>query len=123
MKKKIGLLLSILIVVVASYSYSDLFAKQKAIHSVQNYRAGKNRDNFKSWLEEKRDAHIKTDITWDAGRLKKGLWVVQVTFLSELNEERFFYLIDLSSGNIRGADSGFSEQTLKEFEESSPEYI
>ena len=101
----------------------DFFAKQKAILSVQNYRAGKNGISFKSWLEGRNESRSNRDTVWEAGRLKRGLWVVQITFMSETYEEHFLYLVDLQSGRIRGADSGFSEQTLKEFEESSPEYI
>ena len=123
MIKRVQWLLSLFLVIMALAGCSDLFAKQKAIHSVQNYRAGKNRADFKSWLEERKDPHSHTEIVWEAGRLKKGLWVVQITFTSESNEEHYLYLVDLQSGRIRGADSGFSEQTLREFEESSPEYI
>lgn len=123
MKKNILLLLILLASLVSLQSCSDLFAKQKAIHSVQNYRASKNQVNFKSWLEERRDSHPNNDVAWEAGRLKKGLWVVQITFQSELNEEHYLYLVDLESGRIRGADGGISEQTLREFEESAPEYI
>lgn len=123
MFKRICTLLLLCFIFGTQVGCGDLFAKQKAIHSVQNYRAGKNRISFKSWLEGRNDLHSNRDAVWEAGRLKRGLWVVQITFMSETYEEHYLYLVDLQSGRIRGADSGFSEQTLKEFEESSPEYI
>ena len=104
-------------------SCSDLFAKQNAIRSVQNYRAGKHSINFKSWLEDRIDSNVETHVTWEAGRISKGLWVVQITFKMRIDEKRFLYWVDLKSGQIRGADEGFSQETLKEFEKSAPEFI
>jgi hypothetical protein len=123
MKNKFVSILFFMVALLSLQSCGDLIAKQKAIHSVQNYRAGKNPVNFKSWLEDRKESHPNNDFTWEAGRLKKGLWVVQITFQSDLNLEHYLYLVDLDSGRIRGADGGFSEQTLREFEESSPEFI
>jgi hypothetical protein len=123
MKRSVIFLFVVLTGGVILHSYNDLFAKQKAIHSVQNYRSGRNTIDFKSWLEGKIEPAVKSDIVWEAGRIRRGLWVVQISFQSETNEEHFLYLVDLASGRIRGADSGYSEETLKEFEESTPEFI
>jgi hypothetical protein len=122
MNKKIYQVVCLAAMVILLESCSDLIAKQKAIRSVQNYHAGKSALNFKSWLEDRIDAHDYA-MTWEAGRLKKGLWIVQIFFKAPMNEEVFLYLVDLETGQIRGADSGLSQETLRDFEKSAPEYI
>lgn len=102
----------------------DLFAKQKAIHSVQNYRLGKYSNDFKGWLETKMEEQsIPLEKSWDAGRLKRGFWVVQVSFTYSYGERHFLYYVDLNSGEIRGADGGASQSLLKEFEASDQGFI
>ena len=109
--------------IMALESCGDLFAKQKAIKAVQNYRAGKYSINFKSWLESKIDSNVETQATWEAGRIRKGLWVVQITFHLPVDGQRYLYWVDLQTGQIKGADEGISQETLQEFEKTSPEFI
>ncbi|MBI1820934.1 MAG: hypothetical protein HY036_06715 [Nitrospirae bacterium] len=118
--KKVILLFFMMMVLT---SCSDLFAKQKAIRSVQNYRAGKHSVNFKSWLEERLDSNGETQVVWEAGRIRKGFWVVQITVKMQVDDRRYLYWVDLQTGQIRGADEGISQETLQEFEKSAPEYI
>jgi len=102
----------------------DLFAKQKAIHSVQNYRLGKYSNDFKGWLETKMEEQsVPLEKSWDAGRLKRGFWVVQVSFTYSYGERHFLYYVNLNSGEIRGADGGSSQSLLKEFEASDQGFI
>lgn len=122
MNKKIYQVVCLAAMMILLESCSDLFAKQKAIRSVQNYHAGKSALNFKSWLEDRIDSHAYA-VTWEAGRLKKGLWIVQISFKAPMNEELFLYLVDLETGQIRGADNGLSQETLRDYEKSAPEYI
>ncbi len=110
-------------IMMALASCSDLFAKQKAIRSVQNYRAGKTSVNFKSWLEERLDSSRETQVVWEAGRIRKGLWIVQITVHIPVDDRRYLYWVDLQTGQIRGADEGISQETLQEFEKSAPEFI
>ena len=104
-------------------SCSDLFAKQKAIHSVQRYKLDKQTTDFKNWLEARMDRDGPAEKLWEAGRLKRGFWVVQVSFRNEYGEHRFLYYVNLESGEIRGADNGASQSILNEFEASAPEFI
>ncbi|MHB8482153.1 MAG: hypothetical protein ACYDBV_05360 [Nitrospiria bacterium] len=109
--------------ILALESCGDLFAKQKAIKTVQNYRAGKYSVDFKSWLEDRTNSNVETQVTWEAGRIRKGLWVVQVTLRIPVDEQRYLYWVDLQTGQIRGADEGISQETLQEFEKTAPEFI
>ncbi len=81
---------------------------------MQNYRMGKHAITFKAWLEDRLDSKSEVEKIWEAGRINKGFWVVQITFKTSFDQQKLLYYVNLETGKIKGADDGFSQATLQE---------